>query len=257
LAHQGVVLAVAFSPDGKLVATGSRDKTARVFEARTGSEVARLAHQGAVYAVAFSPDGKLVATGSYDKTARVFEARTGREVARLAHTDEVNAVAFSPDGTLVATGGLDGTARVFEVRTGREVAQLSLPDPGTFQIPGEHAANLSAVTFSPGGTLVATGSVDKTARVFEARTGREVARLSLGELVRCVDFVSGGRFLRAVSGEEDLHITQDPIRIPDLIADACSKLDRNLTREEWTTYLGGLPYRESCPQLNPAAGQRK
>ena len=58
--------------------------------------------------------------------------------------------------------------------------------------------------------------------------------------------------MRAVSGTADLHITQDVIRVSGLIAEACSKLDRNLTRKEWTTYLGGLPYRESCQQLNPA-----
>ena len=65
--------------------------------------------------------------------------------------------------------------------------------------------------------------------------------------MRRVDFVSGGRLLRAVSGTADLHITQDPIRVPDLIGDACSKLDRNLTREEWRDVLPARPYRHVCP----------
>ncbi len=56
----------------------------------------------------------------------------------------------------------------------------------------------------------------------------------------------------AESGTTRPLITQDPIQIPDLIADACSKLDRNLTPDEWKTYLGNLPYRKTCPQLNPA-----
>jgi WD40 repeat protein len=204
-----------------------------------------------VHAVAFSPDGTLVATGSEDNTARVFEARTGREVSRLAHQAGVHGVAFSPDGTLVATHSADNPARVFEARTGHEVARLA------------HPGAVYDVAFSPDSTLLATGSADGTARVFEARTGREVARLALGEPVFRVDFVLKGRFLRAVSGSDlisqrDSRATQDPIRISDLIADACSKLDRNLTREEWTTYLGDLPYRESCQQLNPAAlGKQK
>jgi WD40 repeat protein len=98
---------VAFSPDGKLVATGSNDKTARVFEAATGRGVSRLAHQSTVSAVAFSPDGKPVTTGSLDKTARVFEAATGREVSRLAHQSHVYAAAFSPDGRLVVAASGD------------------------------------------------------------------------------------------------------------------------------------------------------
>jgi hypothetical protein len=92
--------AVAFSPDGKLVATGSADNSARVFEAATGREVFRLARQNWVRSVAFSPDGKLVATGSDNHSARVFEAATGREVSRLALQSLVVAVAFSPDNTL-------------------------------------------------------------------------------------------------------------------------------------------------------------
>jgi WD40 repeat protein len=127
-----------------------------------------------------------------------------------------------------------------------------------FTLHGRLSLAVYAVAFSPDGTLVATGSEDKSARVFEARTGREVARLALGEPVRRVDLVSGGRSLRAVSGEVDLRITKDLIRVSDLIAEACSKLDRNLTREEWAIYLGGLPYRESCQQLNPGVvGKRK
>ena len=239
------VVTVAFSPDGTLVVTGSADNTARVFETRTGREVARLPHQEILSAAGFSPEGALVATKSKDNTVRVFEARTGHEVARLAHRDRVSAVAFSPNGSLVATGSADKTARVFEARTGREVARLA------------HQDRVSAVAFSPDGTLVATGSWDKTARVFEARTGHEVARLAIGDPVSRVDFVSGGRLLRAVGDRSYLHITEDPIRASDLVADACSKLERNLTREEWSTYLSGLPYRETCQQLNPAASGRQ
>jgi len=241
LAPQGAVHAVVFSPDGTLVATGSKDNTARVFEARARSEVARMAHQGPVNAVAFSPDGTLVVTGSEDHAARVFEARTGREVARLAHQGPVNGVAFSPDGGLVATGSQDNTARVFDARTGREVARLA------------HQDSVKAVAFSPDGTLVATGSRDQTAHVFEPRTGREIARLPFGERVLHVAFASGGRFLRAVTGTTDLLTTQDPIFPADLITDACPKLDRNLTPDEWTTYLGNLPYRKTCEHLKPVA----
>ena len=80
--------AVAFSPDGTRVATGSGDRSggsARVFDAATGAEISRLDHDSRVNAVAFSPDGTRVATGSSDRSARVFDAATGAEISRLDH----------------------------------------------------------------------------------------------------------------------------------------------------------------------------
>jgi len=194
LAHQGPVVAVAFSPDGALVATGSVDRTARVFEARTGREMARLAHQDRVNTVAVSRDGTLVATGSVDRTARVFEARTGREVARVAHGGSVVAVAFNPDGALVATSSADRTARVIEARTGREVARLA------------HQDRVRAVAFSADGTLVATSSGDNTARVFEARTGREVAQLAHPDRVVAVAFSADGTLVATGSKDDTARV---------------------------------------------------
>ncbi len=194
LPQAGPVYAVAFSPGGALVATGSQDETARVFEARTGREVARLTHQGIVFSVTFSPDGTRVATGSFDKTARVFETRTGREVARLTHQGAVYSVAFSPGGALVATGSADKTARVFEARTGRELARLVTE--------GE----VNVVTFSHDGTLVATGANDKTARVFEARTWHEVSRLTLRSPVRAVSFSPDGALVAAGSDDKTARV---------------------------------------------------
>ena len=102
-----VVTAVAFSPDGRYVVSGSIDDTARVWEVTSGHEVARLTHDDWVSAVAFSPDGRFVVSGSIDNTARVWEAASGREVARMTHGDEVGTVAFSPDGRYVVSEGCD------------------------------------------------------------------------------------------------------------------------------------------------------
>ena len=177
--HDRRVTSVAFSPGGTRVATGSTDHLARVFDAATGAEQARLEHDGPVYAVAFSPDGTRIATGSDDRQARVFDAATGAEQARFDHDGPVQAVAFSPDGTRVATGSDDHVARVFDAATGAEKARL------------EHDGPVYAVAFSPDGTRLASGGSAHSARIFDVITGVEVLKL-LSEEGRLHAVVRGG-----------------------------------------------------------------
>ena len=196
VSHKQAVHAVAFSPDGSLLATGSDDGTARVVEARTGHEVARVTHPRPVRAVAFSPDGSLLATASFDGTARVVEAGGGDEVARVTHSGPVRAVAFSPDGFLLATGSFDATARVVEARTSHEVAHVT------------HGQPVRAVAFSPEGSLLATGSLDGTARVVEAGTGDEVARVTHSRPVRAVAFSPDGSLLATGSDDATARVVE-------------------------------------------------
>jgi hypothetical protein len=115
--HTNSVTAVVFSPDGTRVLTGSRDNTARLWDAASGKPIATLAgHTASVTAVAFSPDGTRVLTGSEDNTARLWDAASGKPIATLAgHTSWVTAVVFSPDGTRVLTGSRDNTARLWRL----------------------------------------------------------------------------------------------------------------------------------------------
>jgi len=208
LQHGASVGAVVFSQDGRWIATGSRDKTARIFETATGKEIAILPHRKAVVAIAFSPDGDHVATASLDGVARVFETISGKEVAGLQHRDAVMAVIFSPDGSHVATGSLDGTARVFESTSGKEIARLI------------HGGAVLAVAFSPDGRRIVTGSYDATARIFEAATGKELARLMHKGWVAAVAFSPNGHLLatggldqtarvfETATGREIAHLSQ-------------------------------------------------
>jgi hypothetical protein len=100
-----LVHAVAFSPDGHSVLTGSEDKTARLWDAHTGTPIGTpLEHEETVTAVAFSPDGHSVLTGSEDKTARLWDAHTGTPIGKpMLHGLYVSAVAFSPDGRYAIT----------------------------------------------------------------------------------------------------------------------------------------------------------
>jgi WD40 repeat protein len=114
--HENSIHGVAFSPDGKLLATCSADKSIRLWSVDTGKTVARcLGHSTEVNAVAFSPDGKLLASGGEDGTVRLWDPLTGKEGSGgMRHPSAVRAVLFSPDGQTLVTGASDGTIKFWE-----------------------------------------------------------------------------------------------------------------------------------------------
>jgi WD40 repeat protein len=115
-AQTGEGTAVAFSPDGTMIATSGLDG-ATVWST-TGTKLATMAGGGRAESVAFSPDGKMLAIGGDDGVARIWDVTTARQMVALSgHSDVVDGVAFSPDGTELATVSLDRTLRVYTLST--------------------------------------------------------------------------------------------------------------------------------------------
>ncbi|GAA4603379.1 hypothetical protein GCM10023195_11140 [Actinoallomurus liliacearum] len=194
--HTDEVNSVAFSPDGKTLATGSVDHTARLWDVATGRTTATLSHTDSVESVAFSPDGKTLATGSWDGTVRLWDVATGHTTATLTgHTGGVESVAFSPDGKTLATGSHDDTVRLWDVATGRTTATLT-----------GHTGPVESVAFSPGGKTLATGSEDHTARLWDVATGRITATLSHTDLVYSVAFSPDGKTLATGSHDNTVRL---------------------------------------------------
>ncbi|QIZ72928.1 nSTAND1 domain-containing NTPase [Oxynema aestuarii] len=155
--HQDWVVAVAFSPDGETVVSGSADNTLRLWT-RQGEPIGEpwRGHQNSVVAVAFSPDGETVVSGSADNTLRLW-TRQGEPIGEpwRGHQNSVWAVAFSPDGETVVSGSADNTLRLW-TRQGEPIGE---PWRG-------HQNWVVAVAFSPDGETVVSGSADNTLRLW-------------------------------------------------------------------------------------------
>ncbi|WP_206758265.1 AAA-like domain-containing protein [Nostoc sp. FACHB-190] len=200
--HRGIVPDVAFSPDGKTLASASVDKTIKLWNVSTGKEITSLTgHQDQVFSIAFSPDGKTLASGSADKTIKLWNVSTGKEIASLTgHQNRVFSVAFSPDGKTLASAsmGLDKNIKLWDVSTGKEINSLT-----------GHIGGVISVVFSPDGKTLASTSEDTTIKLWNVRTGEEITSLAnnqYGYAFTSVAFSPDGKILASGSGDKTIKL---------------------------------------------------
>jgi WD40 repeat protein len=167
--HVGAVWVLASNPDGQILASGSRDKTIKLWDWQTGRELRALSgHTGPVWHLEFSPDGQVLASGSSDKTVKLWDWRTGLELRSLTrHSDDVVDLTFSPDGQVLASSSRDKTVKLWDWQTGRELRTLS-----------GHTDSVQSLAWNPDSQIVASGSRDQSIKLWDWQTGRELRTLS-------------------------------------------------------------------------------
>ena len=162
------VLSLAFSPDGRTLASGTGgSEGVRLWDTHTGEILKTLEeHLGVGASIAFSPDGTMLAGGGsvrfpFEYTLCLWDVRTGKLKDTLTgHTGTVTTVAFSPDGTMLASGSYDSEIRLWNAKTGAPLRRL-----------GGHSHGVESVAFSPDGTTLASGGRDNMVRLWDADTG--------------------------------------------------------------------------------------
>ena len=154
---------LAISSNGRLIASGSRDRTACIWDAATGKRLRLLKHSGPVVAVTFDPRGQSLLTASEDNYAQLWDVTTGRPIGGpLRHKGPVRTVAFNSDGSRMLTASDDNTAQLWDVPTCKPGRTL------------QHSAAVRSAVFSPDDSMVLTASMDWTGQLWDATTGRAV-----------------------------------------------------------------------------------
>ncbi len=239
--------AVAFSPNGQLIAFASADKTVVIWDVDANREVRRcIGHTASVWCVAFSPDGTRLLSGGKDATVRLWEVETARELRRFdGHGDLVTSVAFSPNGRRALSAGFDHEAILWDLERGGRVAEFAFhdaakylhhvafsPDGGQCLVCGDrtlfladaatgklirtftgHTASVVSAAFSADGKRILSGGDDRTLRLWDAEKGTAIRVFTGHDAgVKAVLLSADGK--RALSGSSDT-----TVRLWDLTAE--------------------------------------
>ena len=166
--HNWGILGLAFSPDGRTLASASADSSVRLWDLKTGApiETPPMGHAGPCRGVAFSPDGLYLASAGHDQTVKIWDTATWREWRTLRDpTNGIQSVAWSPDGRRLAWGGTDATVKIGNPATGK-ILRILRGHRG-------HTGWVEGVAFSPDGQWIASASLDGTVKLWSGITRPE------------------------------------------------------------------------------------
>lgn len=202
--HTDEVNTVAFTPDGENFATGSDDRTIKIWNSNSLQEIRTLkGHKNWVYSVAISRDGRTLVSGSKDNTVKIWNLYTGQELGTLrGHKSYVNSVAISPNGQKVASASYDKTVKIWDLMTQKNITLKG------------HSGEVLTVAISQGGNdqgkqgeIVVSGSTDKTIKVWNLKTGKEIRTLRGHTAdVNSLAIIPGDRELVSVSDDQTIKL---------------------------------------------------
>ena len=196
--HEGMVFSLAFDPTGRMLASGSGDKTVKLWDVASGNLLGTLeGHMNFIRSVAFDPEGRTLASGSDDNTVKLWEVPSGKLIRTLeGHKNSVYCVAFDPTGRTLASGGTDCIVDLWEAADGKLLRALS-----------GHQDWVFSVAFDPTGRMLVSGGRDGTIKLWETTSGKLVRTVEgHTDEVEVVAFSTDGRLLASKSDDETVRL---------------------------------------------------
>jgi WD40 repeat protein len=214
--HTGWIQALAFCPEGNILASGSYDQTIKLWNIQTGQCLKTLqGHTSWVQSISLSLDGKILASGSNDQTVRLWDVETGKCLQVLPGRDRILFVAFCPDGQTLVTASEDKTIKVWHLPTG-ECQQIIETDINW----------VLSVALSPDGQTLATGSDRKAVKLWNLQTGKCIIKLNYTSQVWAVNFSPDGRILATASEDKT-------VKLWDVSSGECRQTLQEHTQKVW------------------------